>query len=163
MRPGFLRQPGAASDPADDPPGAMPVQPPPVSGQEERAITSFCDGQVDRSGGAGRERDGDHLAGLASDDQGPVPALQAQVLDVRAGRFGDAQPIQDEKRDQRVLTRRAEARGNQERTELVAVQADRVRLVIQARTADTRRPRNARAVLPRPRTGRTRRWCTAGG
>jgi len=37
MRPDFLRQPGAASDPADDPPGAMPVQPPPVSGQEERA------------------------------------------------------------------------------------------------------------------------------
>jgi hypothetical protein len=33
------------------------------------------------------ERDGDHLAALADDDQGTVAALEAELLDVGAGRF----------------------------------------------------------------------------
>jgi hypothetical protein len=42
-------------------------------------------------GGARRERDGDDLAALARDDQVAVPALQAEVLDVGAGRLRYAQ------------------------------------------------------------------------
>jgi len=38
----------------DDPPGAVPVQPPPVRGQEHRPFGVFADGQVDRPGGARR-------------------------------------------------------------------------------------------------------------
>ena len=76
---------GAAGDLADDPPGAVPVQPPPVMGEENGAVAAFSGGQVDRPGGAGRQRDGDDLAALAGDRQGPVPALEAQVLDVSAG------------------------------------------------------------------------------
>jgi hypothetical protein len=38
-----------------------------------------------------------------------VPALQAQVLDVRAGRLRDPQPVQREQRDQRMPGRRTEA------------------------------------------------------
>ena len=85
---------------------------------------------------ARRQRDGHHLPALARDRQRPVPALQAQVLDVGAGRFGDAQAVQREQRDQRMLERWAEPGGDQERAELVAVQGDGMRLVLQPRTAD---------------------------
>jgi hypothetical protein len=54
-------------------------------GKEDGAVAAFSGGQVDRPGGAGRQRDGDDLAALAGDRQGPVPALEAQVLDVSAG------------------------------------------------------------------------------
>jgi len=80
-----LADPGAAGDLADDPPGAVPVQPLPVMGREHRPVSSFPDGQVDRPGGARRQRDGDHLAALAGDRQGPVTALLAQLLDAGAG------------------------------------------------------------------------------
>jgi hypothetical protein len=59
-------------------------------------------------GGARRQRDGHHLAALAGDRQGPVTALQAQVLDVGAGSFRYPQPVQGEQRDQRVLEWRPE-------------------------------------------------------
>jgi hypothetical protein len=75
--------PGAAGEPADDPGGAVPVQPPPARGDEQRTFGALADRQLDRPGGPRRERDGDDLAALASDDQGAVPALQAQLLDVR--------------------------------------------------------------------------------
>jgi hypothetical protein len=52
-----------------------------------------------------------------------VPALQAQVLDVGAGGLGHAQPVEGEQGDQRVLGGRPEPGGDQERAELVAVQA----------------------------------------
>jgi len=80
-----LSDPGATRGAADDPPGAVPVEPPPVRSQEHRPAGTLADGQVDRPGGARRKRDRDHLAALAGDDQRPVPALEAQVLDVGAG------------------------------------------------------------------------------
>ena len=106
-----LADPGATRGAADDPPGAVPVQPPPVRGQEHRAAGTLADGQVDRPGGARREQNGDHLAALAGDGQRPVPALQAQMLDAGAGGLGDPQPVQGEQRDQRMLGRRAEPGG----------------------------------------------------
>jgi hypothetical protein len=63
------------------------VQPPAVPGQEYGTADALTDGQVDRPGGARCQRDGDDLAALAGDGQRPVAALQAQVLDVRAGRL----------------------------------------------------------------------------
>ena len=53
---------GAARDLADDPPGAVPVQAASVSSEENRAVAALAGGQVDRPGGAGRERDGGDLA-----------------------------------------------------------------------------------------------------
>ena len=96
VRAHVLDDPGATGDPADGPGGAVPVQPPPVRGQEHRPVRPLADGQVDRPGGARRQRDGDDLAALAGDGQGPVAALQAQVLDVRASGLGHAQPVQRE-------------------------------------------------------------------
>jgi hypothetical protein len=112
---------GAAGDLADDPPGAVPVEPAPVRGQERWPAGALADGQVDCPGGAWRERDGDDLAALAGDGQRPVPALQSQVLDVGAGGFGDPQPVQREQGDQRMLCRRPEPGGDQQGAELVAV------------------------------------------
>jgi hypothetical protein len=51
----------------------MPVQPTAIRNQEQRPVTALADGQVDRPGGARRERDRDDLAALAGDHQGAVP------------------------------------------------------------------------------------------
>ena len=133
-----IGDPGAAGDPVHDPGGAVPVQPPPVRGEEQRSFVALADGQVDRAGGARRERDGDDLAALMGDEQGPVPAFHAQVLDVGAGRLRHPQPVQRQQQDQRVLCRRAETGGDQQRAELVAVQGGSVRLVVQPGPADVR-------------------------
>jgi hypothetical protein len=138
VRADLLGDPRAAGYPPDDPGGAVPVQPPSVCGEEERPFSALADRQVDRPGGARGERDGDDLAALAGDDQGPVAAFQAQVLDVRAGRLGHAQAVEREQGDQRVLGGRAEPGGDQERAELVAVQGGGVRLVVQPRPPDVR-------------------------
>ncbi len=122
MRPDGLGDPGAVGGPADDPRGAVPVQPPTVRSQEEGSVAALADGQVDRPGGARGERDGDDLAALASDHQGAVPALDAQGLDAGAGGFGDTQPVERQQGDQRMLGGYAEPSGDQQRAELVAVQ-----------------------------------------
>jgi hypothetical protein len=98
-----LSNPSAAGDLADDSPGAAPVQPPPVRGQEHGPVGAFADGQVDRPCGARRQRDGNDLAALSGDRQRPVPALEAQVLDVGAGRLGDSQAVQRQQGNQRVV------------------------------------------------------------
>ena len=67
-----LADPGAAGSAADDPPGAVPVQPPAVGGQEHRPFCPFPDGQVDGPGRARGERDGDDLAALIGTSGSPV-------------------------------------------------------------------------------------------
>ncbi len=120
-----LGDPGAARHLADDPSGAVPVQSPPVTGQENVPVRSFADDQVDRPGGARRQRDSNDLAALAGDGQGPVPAFQAQVLDVGAGGLRHPQPVQREQGNQRMLKRRAEPGGDKQGAQLVAVQGGR--------------------------------------
>ena len=63
-------------------------------GGEARSFAAFADGQVDRAGGPRRERDNGFPAALAGNRQGPVAALGAQSLDVRAGGLGHARPVQ---------------------------------------------------------------------
>jgi len=100
-------------------------------------LEAYADGRSVAVGG-GRQRDGDDLAALTGDRQGPVPALQAQVLDVCAGGLGDPQAVQGERGDQRMLGGRAESGGDQQRAELVPVQRDGVGFVVNPRTADMR-------------------------
>jgi hypothetical protein len=137
--------PGPAGSAADDAPGAVPVHPPPVRGQEHRPYGALADGQVERPRGPRCERDGDDLVGPAGDGQGPVPALQAQVLDVGAGSLRDPQPVQGQQRDQGMLVCSAEPGGDQQRAELVAVQRDGAGLIVHPRTADVRRRELARS------------------
>jgi hypothetical protein len=129
---------GTAGGLADDLPGAVPVQPPPIGGQEHRPICTFADGQVDRPRGARRERDGDDLAALAGDGQRPVPAFQAQLVDVGAGGLGDPQPVQREQGDQRMVERRTEPGGYQQGAQFVAVQRDGMRFIVDPRPPDVR-------------------------
>jgi hypothetical protein len=70
--PDRLGDSGADGHPADDPGGAVPVQPLSVGGEEDRSFRAFADDQVDRPCGAGRERDGDDLATLTGDNKGPA-------------------------------------------------------------------------------------------
>src|SRR5271165_5886066 len=65
-----LGDPGAARDLADDPPGAVPVQAAPVSGEEDRAAAAFAGNKADRPGGTRSERDGDDRAALGGNRQG---------------------------------------------------------------------------------------------
>jgi hypothetical protein len=134
--PDALGDPGALGGPADDVGGAVPVQPPTVRSQEEGSVPALADGQVDRPGGARCEWDGDDLAALAGDDQGAVPALDAQGLDAGAGGFGDAQPVERQQGDQRMPGGYAEPSGDQQRAELVAVQPVGKGLIVQTGTAD---------------------------
>ena len=69
-----LGDPRPVGDAADDPPGSVPVQSPPVRGEEDRSLAPLADGQVDGPRGARCQRDGDDLAAPAGDDQGPVPS-----------------------------------------------------------------------------------------
>ena len=90
---------------------------------EDWSLAALADGQVDRPCRARCERDGHDLAAFARDHQGSVPALDAKGFYVRAGGFGDAQPVEGQQGDQRVLGGRPEPRGDQQRAEFVAVQA----------------------------------------
>ena len=97
--PDGLGDPGAAGYPVDDPGGAVPVQPTAIGSQQDGPFTALADGQVDRPGGARGERDGDDLAALAGDHQGPVPALHAQGLNVCTSSLGDPQPVEGQQRE----------------------------------------------------------------
>ena len=67
-----------------------------------------------------------------------MATFQAQVLDVGAGGLGDPQPVQRQQRDQRMLGRRPEPGGHQQRAELVAVQGGGMGLIVHPRPPDVR-------------------------
>lgn len=71
----------------------MAIHPLTVRAQEDRAVETFTDRQVDGTGGAWCERDYDDLAALAQHGQGAVPAFESELVDVRTERFGDPQPV----------------------------------------------------------------------
>ena len=128
--------PARRADPADDPGGAVPVQPSAIRSQEQRPVAALADGQVDRPRRARRQRDGDDLAALAGDGQRPVATLDAERLDVGASGLRNPQPVRGEQGDESVLGSRAEPGGNQDCAELVAVQPGGMRLIVQAGPAD---------------------------
>ena len=148
MRPGGRGDPGAAGYPAGDPPGAVPVQAVPVHGAEDRSFAALADGQVDGPRGPRRERDGDDRAALTGDDRGPVAALDAGGLDVRAGGLADPQAVDGPQADQGMPGGRAGPGGGQQCADLVAVQAGGVRLIVQARPADMHCRGTVRQFLP---------------
>ena len=79
---------------------------------------------------------GDLLTALAHDAQRAMPAVDVQMVDVRAQGFGDPQPVQGEQRRQGMVTVRRQPGRHEERAELVAVQPERAGLVVLLRTAD---------------------------
>ena len=80
-----LADPGAAGDLADDPLGAVPVQPPTVRGYEKRSAGALADGQVDRPGGTWRSA---RIYRLSSSSSGKKATWAvAQYSPGRAGTF----------------------------------------------------------------------------
>jgi hypothetical protein len=84
----------------------------------------FTDREIDCLRGAWGERDGNQLAALAQHGQGAMPALETEIVDVGAERFRDAEPVDDQQADQRVLGGGAQPGRDQQRAELVTVQPD---------------------------------------
>ena len=78
------------------------------------------------------------FAAIVHDHQGPVTAIHAYRLDVRAERFADPQPVEGEERDQRVITRGTKAGLDEEAAELVAVQPEGAGLDIDLGASDVR-------------------------
>jgi hypothetical protein len=66
-------------EPADDPSGAMAVQPPPIGRQEDGPFHALADRQVDCPGGAWRERDGDDLPD-AGEDVGQTGEMRSRLF-----------------------------------------------------------------------------------
>jgi hypothetical protein len=84
------------------------------------------------------ERDGDDLAALPEHGQGAVAAFETEIVDIRAQSFRDAQPVDRQQADQGLFGGGAESGRDQQRTDLVTVQPDHVRVVIQPGSADVR-------------------------
>ena len=75
-----------------------------------------------------------------------MAAFGVEILDVGVERFGDAQPVHRQQRDQRVITRRAEAGLDEQGAELVAVQPECAGLVVDLGSAHV--GRRSRATTP---------------
>lgn len=110
-----------------------------TNAEEDRTLHPLADGEVDGPGRARSERDGRHLSALAPDPQRTVAPLEADVLDVGTQGLGDPQPVESEQRDESVVARGAEASGDEERPELVAVESHGVRFHVDPRTANVNR------------------------
>ena len=123
-------------DASDDPAGTKTVEALPASGGEDRSADPFADGEVDRPGGARGHGYGDGLATLADDGERPMAPFDAESFDVGADRFGDPEAVEGQQRDQGMLGGGAESGGDQLDADLVAVQADGVRLVVEAGSTD---------------------------
>jgi hypothetical protein len=65
-----------------------------------------------------------------------VPTFDPECVDVGTEGLGDPQPVDREQRDQRVLIGRAEPGRDEQRANLIAVQADGVGLVVRTRPSD---------------------------
>jgi len=121
-----LVDPCATGYAAHDPAGAMAVHPLAFAAQEDRPVEAFSDRKVDGAGGAGCEWDGDDLAAFAQHGQGAVPALESEFVDVGAERFGEAQPVDRQERNQGVLVGGAESRRDEQCPDFVAIQRNGV-------------------------------------
>jgi hypothetical protein len=131
----------ASGDAAHDPTSCVAIDPPAVGAGEDRSLAAFPDCEIDGPGRPGREGHGHDLASLAPDRERAVAALQAEVLDVRADGFGNAQPVERQETDERVIPGAAQAGGDQHAADLIAVQAGGMGLVIQARSPHMSRRR----------------------
>src|SRR5205085_1814979 len=77
-----LVDPRPASEAPHDPPRGVAVEALAVSPDEDRPLGPFADGEIDRSGRARRQRDGDDLAAFAEHGEGAMAAFDAERFDV---------------------------------------------------------------------------------
>ena len=78
-------------------PGCLvPVHSLPIAGSEDGSFGSFADGEIDGAGGTRRHGDDDGLAAFATDPQRVMPSLEADITDIGAQGFRDAESVQCE-------------------------------------------------------------------
>lgn len=71
-----------AGETTNDAPGGVAVEPPAVAAKEDRPLDPLTDRQVDGTGGAWGELDGDDLAALSGMVRVRCPAFEAELVDV---------------------------------------------------------------------------------
>ena len=101
----------------------MPIESGAVRSAEDGTFTAFTDREIDRRGGARRQRDSHDLPAFAQDPQRAMAAFEAELFDVGARRFGDPQPIECQQADKRVIARPGEPGRDKQRADFVAIQA----------------------------------------
>ena len=139
VRTDSLVDPGPSGDTAHNPGSAVTIETATPTVAEARTAAVFTDGEIYSPCGSRGERDRDGLAALAVDDEDAVSSLEAELFDVSADRFRDAQPVQREERDQSVIAGSGQAGGDEHCPDLVAVKTSRVGLIVQAWPADVDR------------------------
>jgi len=98
-----------------------------VASPQDRSFAPFADGEIDGACRAWNEWDGGGLAAFPEDLEGSVAALEAQILDVGLACLGDAKPVEAEQYSQRGVVAVEAFGGEQEHTELAAIQTSRLR------------------------------------
>jgi hypothetical protein len=134
-----LGDPGATGGSSHDPSCGVTIKTSSFIVDEDRSFAAFAHCQVNGSGGAGSERQGDRLGSLADHGEGAVPAFEAEAFDVGADGLRDSEAVQREQRDQGVVAGASKAGGNEHGPDLVAVEADGVGLVVEPGSADVGR------------------------
>jgi hypothetical protein len=88
VRPDALGDPRLSGNSTHDPTGGMTVESLTSAVDEDRALETLTDREVERPGDPRRERHRDDLAALAGHRQGPVTSFQSERVDVRTESFG---------------------------------------------------------------------------
>ena len=100
----------------------MPIEPAAVGLNEDPTLETLAHGQVHGACHSGRQWHGDDLAPLADHGESAVAALEPDRVDVGTDRLGHSETVQCQQRDQRMVSRRGQSGGDEDRTEFVAVE-----------------------------------------
>jgi len=95
----------------------------PIQTTQDRSFAALSDGQVDRPGCSGHERDHGWLMSLAHDPENPVPPLHPEVLDVGRTGLTHPEPIESQKHGERSVGPVEALSREEEGAELPAIHA----------------------------------------
>ena len=115
-------EPGPPPDRPHPAVGGASIEAFPVAAHQDRTTDPFSDDEIDGARRAGHQRHHGGLVAFADHPQGAVPALDAEVIDVRRGRFADSQPVQPEQHAQRGVGSAGAFGGEQHRGKLGPVE-----------------------------------------
>ncbi len=118
-----VTQSSAPSDGAHRAMGGAPIQALPRGTAEDRSFGPFAHGQVDHPGGTRHDGDDCGLGALDHDPKGPVPSIDAQVLEVRTAGLAHPQAIEAEQDGEGSMGVVEVLCGEEEPSELGAIDA----------------------------------------
>jgi len=130
-----VAEPGPPSDRADPAMGGSPVQALARGTEEDRPLRPLAHGQIDHPSGSRNDGDDRRFRFFAHDPKGPVPTVEAQVLDVGTAGLAHPQSVEAEQDGERSMGVVEVLRGEEEPAELGAVEAPAFG-TLDGRTAD---------------------------